>query len=395
MADLVDRLRRVQQRHRSRGGQIRLPEQLLRPFEQRLRLDSGAADLAAVEAAVATLAGARGGWPEGCRLTGATVGPDQVRLVFDVAPAPLAPPPFTSSNDGDSLLVDRSDLGTEGTLRRADRHRFAAPTLVSVGRADGVLAMVDLEGLGGVAIAGDPIAAEGLGRAMALELASSRWASGFDLVLVGFGSALANGDGVIVVGDAGPVIADLVWRKLMMSVQLEDSPEHSVAAARRTDPSGDWRPIVVVCAPVVLPGDVATILELASDGRLGICAIAMAGVDGQPTTAGHLLRAGPTLEVLGAVVAAQMVDGVELDQATKLIETASRIDALEADEDAEGSDEDRPHRVRRSSRRRLAPIRSGPVSTADGSDVHKCRARRSPARLALALPFPGGRERER
>ena len=185
VADLVDRLRRVQQRHRARGGQIRLPEHLLRQFEQRLRLDAGAADLAAVEAAVVTLADGPNGWPEGCRLTGATVGADEVKLVFDVAPVSIAPSPFTLSEDGVSLSVERVDLGHVAPLRRADRHRFSAPTLVSVGRTNGILAMIDVEGLGGVAIAGDPVAAEGLGRAMALELASSRWASGFDLVLVG------------------------------------------------------------------------------------------------------------------------------------------------------------------------------------------------------------------
>lgn len=336
MADLIDRLRRVQQRHRVRGGQIRLPEQLLRPLEQRLRLDGGRADLEAIEAAVMTLADTPGGWPEGCRLTGATVGADQVRLVFDVATPPEVPTPFATSDDGLSLTVDRTALGSSPLLRRGDRHRFAAPTLVTVGRADGVLVMVDLEGLGAIAVAGDPVAAEGLGRAMALELAGSRWSSAFDLVLVGFGAALAKGDRVTVVADAGPVIADVAWRRLMMSVRVDDSPESSVDAARRNDPMGDWRPVVVVCAPEVPPADVTAILELATDGRLGICAVAMAGADAPPTAAGHVLRAGPTLEVLGAVVGSQGIDAVELDQATQLVETASDCDAAPGAVDSDG-----------------------------------------------------------
>ena len=340
MADLVDRLRRVQQRHRVRGGRIRLPDQLLRPLEQRLRLDAGAGDLEAVEAAVVTLADVPGGWPEGRRLTGATVGDGRVRLTFDVVGPADAPAPFTTSDDGLSVSVDRAALGPSANLRRSERQRFMTPTLVSVGRADGDLVMVDLEGLGAIAIAGDPITAEGLGRAIALELASSRWASGFDLVLVGFGAALANGDRVTVSGDAGPVIADLAWRRLMMSVQLDDAPGSSVDSARRFDCMGDWRPIVVVCAPVVPPGDVGAILDLAGDGRLGICAVAMADVEGRATTASQVLRAGPTLKVLGALVEVQTVDGVELDHATQLIETAAYLDADGADDEYDTFDAD-------------------------------------------------------
>jgi len=334
VADLVDRLRKVQQRHRAPGGQIRLPEQLLRPFEQRLRLGAGVKDLEAVEAAVVSLADGPGAWPEGCRLTGATVDDVQVRLAFDVPPSG-ATPPFTTSEDGNSLIVDRAALGSRPAVRRADRQRFAAPTLVTVGTAGGVLAMVALEGLGAVTVAGEPVAAEGLGRAMALELASSRWASAFDLVLVGFGAALAGGEGVTVVGDAGPVIADLTWRRLTMSMRLEDAPESSVDAARRCDRVGDWRPNVVVCAPEVPQGEVAAILELASDGRLGICAVAMGGAGGLPTTAGHVLQSGSSLQVAGAVVETQSVDRIELDQATQLIETAAQRDVddgVEAEE---------------------------------------------------------------
>jgi hypothetical protein len=336
VADLVDRLRKVQQRHRVPGGQIRLPEQLLRPFEQRLRLGSGSKDLEVIEAAVVALADGPDGWPEGCRLTGATVDDGQVRLAFDAPPSGVTAP-FTPSEDGNSLIVDRAVLASGPVVRRADRRRFAAPTLVTVGRTGGVLAMVALEGLGAVTVAGDPVAAEGLGRAMALELASSRWASAFDLVLVGFGAALASGEAVTVVGDPGPVIADLTWRRLTMSMRLDDASESSLDAARRSDRVGDWRPIVVVCAPVVPPGDVAAILELASDGRLGICAVAMDGVGGLPTTAGHVLHCGPSLQVAGAVVETQAVDRTELDQATRLIATAAQRDVGD-DVDAEDPD---------------------------------------------------------
>lgn len=344
VADLVDRLRRVQQRHRAQGGQIRLPEPLLRPFEQRLRLGGGATELDAVEAAVLALTEASGGWPAACRLTGATVGDEQVRLTFDSQLPTGAPAPFGRTDDGLSLVVDRSALGAATTRRRADRDRFPAPTLVSVGRADGVLAMVDLEGLGAVVVAGDSVAAEGLGRAMALELATSRWGSAFDLVLVGFGAGLDRAVGVTVVGDAGPVIADLTWRRLTTSVRLDDALGASVDAARRHDSAGGWRPVVVVCAPVVPLDDVEAILGLASDGRLGICAVAMGGASGTPGSAGCVLRAGQSTDVLGTEVEPQVVDAGELEQAAQLLEIATQHDGDVEDPEGDGRSADQPAR---------------------------------------------------
>ena len=339
VADLVDRLRRVQQRHRARGGQIRLPEPVLRPFEQRLRLGGGAAELDAVESAVQALARSESGWPDAGRLTGATVDGERVRLRFDSELPDSAPAPFRRSDDGLSLAVDLSVLGTASTKRRTVRDRFPAPTLVSVGRADGVLAMVDLEGVGAVVVTGDPEAAEGLGRAMALELATSRWAAAFDLVLVGFGAGLDRADGVSVVGDAGPVIADLTWRRLTTSVRLDEAPDASFGAARRSDGAGDWRPVVVVCAPAVPRDDIESILGLASDGRSGICAVAMVGRCDVPVNANCVLRAGDSVDVLGIVVEPQLVDALELDQVAQLLEVATLRDG-DGDGDADGDDGD-------------------------------------------------------
>ncbi len=334
VADLVDRLRRVQQRHRAAGHQIRLPDPALRPFEQRLRVGDGAADLDAVEAALQALAAMGPGWPEGGRLTGVTLGDDRVRLTFDTLEtldADAASPPFTREADGRSLWVDRAALPTSGGPRGQAWARSAAATLVSVGRSGATLAMVVLEGLGSVVIDGDPLVTEGLGRAMALELATSRWAGDFDLVLVGFGAAMAHGSRVSVAAEAGPVIADLSWRRLTTSMRLADGGVPAADLARRLGAVGDWAPVVVVCAPTVPTEDVDAILELAGDGRHGICAVAMAGGRTVPPTAAHVLLAQPSsdgasMDVLGTVVAAQTVDGSDLDGVTAVLEAAAVLD---------------------------------------------------------------------
>lgn len=339
VADLVDRLRKVQQRHRSRGSLIRLPDGELRAFEQRLRVGDGATDLDAVESAVDALAAA--GWPVDCRLTGVLVDPTNVRLVFDAALPPSAPGPFRGRADGRSLDVERTALAQVPTRRRHERVRFTSPTLVSVGRCGSATAMVDLEGHGAVVLAGDRMATEGLGRAMALELATSRWAPAFDLVLIGFGAGLDRGEGVTVVGDAGPVIADLTWRKLTAGVRLDDGSDTSSAQARRGDDESAWRPVVVICGPGIPEEDVAAVLELAADGRRGICAVAMAGPEGLHGVSGTVLHADRPSDILGGEVQPQSADGTELELAVQLLDVASRRDdgTGTSAEDPEASEE--------------------------------------------------------
>ena len=52
---LLDRMRRVQQRHRNEGAYIRLPDQSQSQFEQRLRLGEGREVIHAVDAALRLL----------------------------------------------------------------------------------------------------------------------------------------------------------------------------------------------------------------------------------------------------------------------------------------------------------------------------------------------------
>ncbi len=370
VADLVDRLRRVQQRHRAVGGQIRMPDATLRPFEQRLRVGGGAGDLDDVGAAVGLLSGTTPTRPRASRLVGVSLDGDRVRLMFDRMEDDEAPPPFIRESDGRTLSVDREALRTT-TSASTPEPRFASPTLVSIGRSDGVLVMVSVEGLGSVVIAGDSVAAEGLGRAMALELATSRWAGAFDLVLVGFGGAMAHGDRVSVVTEAGPLIADLTWRRLTVSMRLAEHGMGATDVARGLGVGGEWAPIVIVCAPTVPADDVDALVELAGDGRCGIGVIAMTG--GRPVNAeaGCVLRAdatpsGASTDVLGTVVDPQSVDTADLEKVDAVLEAALVRDAsVEPDLDESavpaGGPEGGPGETRRLRATGFVPAPAGSV----------------------------------
>jgi len=181
VSDLVDRLRRVQQRHREPGARIRLPDPVLRQFEQRLRSGDGADVLRSVEEAVLRYFGhGDGPFPSGVVL-GVKVSEADVELVIDGA-VPSGEPPggFRRVPGTSSLAIDRSSLGTwKGAVAprvpRPGRPRsFPLPTLVTIGRSEDRVVLVNLEGLGSLVVDGDLRDAEGIVRATALELATSR-----------------------------------------------------------------------------------------------------------------------------------------------------------------------------------------------------------------------------
>lgn len=339
VADLVDRLRRVQQRHRTLGARIRLPEPMLRSFEQRLRVGDGRGELDAVEAAVEAWAGAFDPAAPPWRLTSVRVTATHVRLTLDRPLDAFVPAPFCADGDPATFAIERDLLEPAPAGRRGARLRFPSPTLVTVGRSGDEVLMVNLEGMGSVVLAGDLHANESVGRAMALELATSRWAAAFDLVLIGFGTGMERFDRVAVLADAGPISADLSWRRLSTAMQLEDQDVPRVDRARLLSGVSDWPPVVVVCGPGVPSSNVEAILALAEDGRFGIAVIAISG-PGAPSYQGSVVvRPGdedPTglSDVDGARVVPQRIDEEEIRHVSSVLGVASLL----ADQDDGGAD---------------------------------------------------------
>jgi len=334
VSDLVDRLRRVQQRHREPGARIRLPDPILRQFEQRLRLGDGADVLRSVEEAVSRYFGhGDSPVPSGVVL-GVKVSGADVELVIDGGDTSAEPPRgFRRVPGTSSLAIDRSSLGTwPGSVAprvpRPGRPRsFPLPTLVTIGRSEDCVVLVNLEGLGSLVVDGDLRDAEGIARATALELATSRWSSRFDLVLVGFGVDLERLDRVAVTSATGPLASDLSWRRLRDAVRLEDRGFASVTEARSRDHGEPWDPVVVICGPGVPPDDLEALLALGGGGTDGIAVLAVAQGTGDLGSV-RCVRArpgggAPSLEVLGELLEPQRVSAEEVESVVRLLEVAA------------------------------------------------------------------------
>ncbi len=366
VSELVDRLRRVQQRNREPGTRIRLPDPLLREFEQRVRVGDGAGVLWAAECAVRSYlsAGESAAFPPG--VLGVRVSDETVELVLDgPVVATTLPSWFRREADPTTVVVDRSALhrwrpvrpqrssrpggagGPEGPDGGTPRSvsdggtgnvaGFPLPTLVTIGRSDDCVVFLHLEGLGSLVLDGDRSDTEGVVRALALELATSRWSSCFDLVLVGFGVDLERLDRVSVTGATGPLAADLAWRRLRDSVRLEDRGFASVVEARFGDASDAWDPVVVVCGPGLPVADVQALVGIGAErgGGVAVVAASDASVDHGPARRIAVGRPGDlsALGSLGAVLEPQRVTEDEVGQVVQLLDVASVDPGADQDQD--------------------------------------------------------------
>ncbi len=336
VSELVDRLRKVQQRHRAPGTSIRLPDPVLRQFEQRVRVGDGGEVLRAAEDAVRDYCAPRPSGGPRPGVVGVRVSEDEVELVVD---GPVAtdglPPGWNTTGDPTTVSIDRGTLerwSTEGRdraegLGRRGRGAFPLPTLVAIGRVDGRVLFLHLEGLGALVLDGERVDTEGVVRALALELATSRWSSGFDLVLVGFGVDLERLDHVSVTGAAGPLAADLAWRRLRDSVRLDDGGFSTVLQARCEAGSSDWDPVVVVCGPGLPASDVQALVAVGAEGGGGVAVVAVSD-PGTDHGAARRVTVGPrgeasALGLLDDVLEPQQVTEIELAQVMALVDVAT------------------------------------------------------------------------
>ncbi len=323
---LLDRMRRVQQRHRREGTYIRLPDRDQSRFEGRLRLGEGPEIVRDVDSALRLLAGAWIGLERDApSVLGLTVHADSIQLTVN---GPIdderIPSAFRAEPGDRTVSIPRAELPTSDPKGGARRGAIQpAPLLVTVGQGSGGLVMVNLESLGTLSVNGDAADCEGVIRALALELATSYWSGRFDLKTVGFGAELERFDRVRAVDDVSPLLDQLLSRRLRAETLLDTSKLQSFAQARTVDTSDRWDPVVVVCAPSVTDTDVAELLEVASDHRLGIAVVASGrarGGDHTVSLSGHVRTS--SLELLGTVVRPQQVAAADLGEITRLLDTA-------------------------------------------------------------------------
>lgn len=324
---LVERKRRAQQRHRSAGSLIPLPDPASGGIEGRLRAgDRGAVrEVGAALELLGTRACAQGGSPP--ELLGVQVGPGTIELVVAGLES-LGPiePPFSLRGERSSLFLDRpvspqAEPDAVGMVRPG--RPFPFPALATVGRGTEGPTMVNLEAVGSLAVRGTGAACDGFVRALALELATSPWAGGVELVLVGFGDELERFTGVEVVRADAPLVHRLDERRFRADRLLADTGFRTYTEARLSGAGTGWDPLVVLCSPD-LPEEHRRELVAAGPGPRAGVVVVVAG----PDAAGrHVLEVpsggrGSALDLLGAVVFPQRVSGRDLEEVAALVATA-------------------------------------------------------------------------
>ena len=334
VVSILDRMRRAQQRHRAEGALIHLPDPRQKSVEERLRVGDGMRAATTVDATVTMFHQWRRS--TGCGVTqllGARLHDDEIELIVD--PVEIeggTVPPFVVAGSGRSVVVDRGDVplptsGSHGTAAMAS----PAPLLVTAGRADDETIMVNLEPLGSLVVQGGSTETEGVLRSLALELATSFWASQFELVLVGFGDELERFTRVRSTVDVAPLVDQLCTRRIAARARLGAAGYASFAEARARARAGAerWDPLVVICGSSVPAVDVGEILEAGADAEAGMVVIATGAQRGSSRMVTWSSEHSPsTLDFLATVVEPQAIDDQELVAVTSLLETARSREAM-------------------------------------------------------------------
>lgn len=329
---MIDRMRRVQQRHRAEGRFIRLPDRPHAHLEQQLRLGEYGRTVDEVDRSLHYLMPSMRRSGRGVPIVeGVRVRPGVIELIVgdlgevrdleDVR----ASETLSSEVESRTLAVDRETLPPAGSgpANSAGR-RGPAPLLVSAGGGPDGAVMVNLEFLGSLAVDGASSETEGFVRALALELATSHWSGQFELVVVGFGSELERFDRVTSVTDGPTLVHRLCRRQLSGREALRTTGFASFAQARWIEDSPRWDPIVVICGPQVADHLAAELVDCARDPRFGTAVIASGAVPGSRHVV-NLSGDGRSLGLgrLGSVVFPQRVDSAEMQAVTTLLDTAS------------------------------------------------------------------------
>jgi hypothetical protein len=275
---LLERLRRVQHRHRASGLRIALPYGDLAALERRLRVDAdpdGAEfiDLGLRALVVHSFRNERTPPPA----TLYRLGSRSLEIVLDPGFVIGIPPePFASGENGRSWLLSR-DPAILGELREdfeLGQMDSPFPAVVTVGRDDVGLVLVDLERAGSIDVKGPN--AEGILRAIAVEMATAKWSDQVEIVLVGFDRELEALERVIHVRSVADVVAK-VQRQVRERKALLTSVGRQANWEIRWAEGGDsWDLCLIICSPSAVVSDQdgsAELVQITGDGGLGVAVV--------------------------------------------------------------------------------------------------------------------------
>ncbi|HEX2499526.1 MAG TPA: LysM peptidoglycan-binding domain-containing protein, partial [Actinomycetes bacterium] len=194
---LIGFKRMLQQRRRRPGGKIKLPPASIGDVELTMRASEDPIGAELIDRALRTLSANL------AKVGGLLPNLDAVRLSRDGVELFVADPepptaPFEPASPDLAVWLCRPDHPELLDGRAAAQVPAPYPALVTLGTdQDGAHVLVDLESAGAVSLVGQLADAETVLRAMAVELATSRWADDLAVSLVGIGAdlpAALNGD---------------------------------------------------------------------------------------------------------------------------------------------------------------------------------------------------------
>ena len=273
---LLERMRRAQQRLRSEGLRIALPEGDLVELERGLRVgaDSGAADWIDLSLRLLS-ASVRRSHLESPVVSAVLLRDDVVEVILR-DPIPFPPSPFEPGSSDNSWVLRKSgrlleDLRGDGEVVGIDA---PLPSLVTLGRDSHGILMINLENTGSLAVSGPE--ADPLIQAIAVELATAQWSDQIDLVLVGFGDVDHSLERVSHANSLVPVSTKMRRRVQERAALLATMARATNSESRWREGGDSWDLCVVVCSPQVSADELPVLddlISIAGDGSFGVVVI--------------------------------------------------------------------------------------------------------------------------
>ena len=223
-----------------------------------------------IERSVRSLAGS-GPLPT---LTGATTGPAGLAVAFDEEPSATAPTGWTVH--GPKLWTVNSSAELSGDALSP------FPGLVSIGRRDHSIVLIDPESVAGViALDGPDEVARGVALSMAIDTATHPWADSRAVTMVGFAddvSAIGQGN-IHRTSDLGRVLEGLENVARYQRTACQKAGAESAREARRLAPGAiDWGYQLVLCSGVPNADELTRLTALAADPQVALGVVVIGAV---------------------------------------------------------------------------------------------------------------------
>jgi len=330
---LLEGLRRAQRRHRPTGLRIALPDGDLAALELRLRAGADTEGAAWIDLGMrallvsSRLIGVDPPLVQSVRLTPATL------EIAVLAPHGNPPDPFVRGARSGVWVLPRTDqvanrLRHEVALAGVDS---PLPALVTLGRDDRGLVMLDIEQAGSLAVTGTSAGA--ILNGIVLELATARWSDQVDLVLVGLDVQLKGMERVRFTPALSAVLPE-VRKKVQERRTLMDAFGQPSNWASRWAGGGDaWDLVVFVVAPWATEADPVgsrELMELCGDGSSGVVVVSgghQAVARWRVVSDGDQISIEPPLHD-GSVLFPNVVDDSTTNGVGSLIEVAMQLDGV-------------------------------------------------------------------